>query len=96
MSGRARGKASRNGVGAGFDSPGAPGELSESRGVVVIAFLNDVQERAQAVPEELNEVACGAVQARPFARLHFDELRAAVDFAVARHCPGRGEHVGEL
>jgi peroxiredoxin len=33
----------------------------------------------------------GAVQTMPFARPHFDELLAAIDFAVAKNYPARGE-----
>ncbi len=36
----------------------------------------------------------GAVQTMPFARPHFDELLAAVDFALAKHYPARGEYTG--
>jgi len=38
----------------------------------------------------------GAVQTMPFARPHFDELMAAVDFAVAKEYPARGEYVGAI
>ena len=38
----------------------------------------------------------GAVQTMPFARPHFDELLAAVDFALAKNYPARGEYAGEL
>lgn len=38
----------------------------------------------------------GAVQTMPFARPHFDELLAAVDFAVAKDYPARGEYVGAI
>ena len=38
----------------------------------------------------------GAVQTMPFARPHFDELMAAVDFAVAKDYPARGEYTGEV
>jgi peroxiredoxin len=34
----------------------------------------------------------GAVQTMPFARPHFDELLAAIDFAIAKNYPARGEH----
>jgi peroxiredoxin len=33
----------------------------------------------------------GAVQTMPFARPHFDEMLAAIDFAVAKNYPARGE-----
>ncbi len=36
----------------------------------------------------------GAVQTMPFARPHFDELLAAVDFVLAKNYPARGEYVG--
>ena len=38
----------------------------------------------------------GAVQPMPFARPHFDELMAAVDFAVAKDYPARGEYTGAV
>ena len=38
----------------------------------------------------------GAVQTMPFARPHFDELLAAIDFAVAKDYPARGEYTGEV
>ncbi|MCU0805862.1 MAG: AhpC/TSA family protein [Burkholderiales bacterium] len=38
----------------------------------------------------------GAVQTMPFARPHFDELLAAIDFAVAKGYPARGEYTGPV
>jgi len=38
----------------------------------------------------------GAVQTMPFARPHFDELLGAIDFAIARDYPARGEYAGTL
>jgi peroxiredoxin len=38
----------------------------------------------------------GAVQTMPFARPHFDELLAALDFALAKNYPARGEYAGAL
>ena len=38
----------------------------------------------------------GAVQTMPFARPHFDELLAAIDFAIAKDYPARGEFTGAL
>jgi len=38
----------------------------------------------------------GAVQTMPFARPHFDELLAAIDFAVAKDYPARGEYAGAV
>lgn len=38
----------------------------------------------------------GAVQTMPFARPHFDELLAAIDFALAKNCPARGEYAGAV
>lgn len=38
----------------------------------------------------------GAVQTMPFARPHFDELLAAIDFAVVKNYPARGEYVGGI
>lgn len=38
----------------------------------------------------------GAVQTMPFARPHFDELLGAIDFAIAKDYPARGEYTGAL
>ncbi len=38
----------------------------------------------------------GAVQTMPFARPHFDELLAAIDFVVAKDYPARGEYRGAV
>jgi peroxiredoxin len=38
----------------------------------------------------------GAVQTMPFARPHFDELLAAIDFAIAKDYPARGEYTGTV
>jgi peroxiredoxin len=38
----------------------------------------------------------GAVQTMPFARPHFDELLAALDFALEKNYPARGEHIGAV
>jgi peroxiredoxin len=38
----------------------------------------------------------GAVQTMPFARPHFDELLAAVDYAITKDYPARGEYVGDV
>ncbi|WP_337179508.1 hypothetical protein [Hydrogenophaga borbori] len=42
------------------------------------------------------ELYCNAVQAMPFARPHFDEQIAALDFAMSKNHPGRGEYHGAL
>ena len=38
----------------------------------------------------------GAVQTMPFARPHFDELLAALDFAIEKDYPARGEYTGAV
>jgi len=38
----------------------------------------------------------GAVQTMPFARPHFDELLAALDFALDKNYPARGEYSGAV
>jgi peroxiredoxin len=38
----------------------------------------------------------GAVQTMPFARPHFDELLAALDFALDKNYPARGEFTGAV
>ncbi len=37
-----------------------------------------------------------AWQTMPFARPHFDELLAAIDFAIAKNYPARGEYTGSV
>ena len=38
----------------------------------------------------------GSVQTMPFVRPHFSELLAAVDFAIAKEYPARGEYTGAV
>jgi len=38
----------------------------------------------------------GSVQTMPFVRPHFDELVGALDFAIAKNYPARGEYVGAV
>jgi peroxiredoxin len=38
----------------------------------------------------------GSVQTMPFARPSFQELLAAIDFAIAKNYPARGEYCGEI
>jgi hypothetical protein len=38
----------------------------------------------------------GAVQTMPFARPQFQDLLGAIDFAVAKDYPARGEYTGEV
>ncbi|HNV60251.1 MAG TPA: peroxiredoxin-like family protein [Rhodoferax sp.] len=38
----------------------------------------------------------GAVQTMPFARPHFDELLGAIDFAISKDYPARGEYTGPV
>lgn len=38
----------------------------------------------------------GAVQTMPVARPHFDDLLGAIDFAIAKDYPARGEYTGEV
>lgn len=38
----------------------------------------------------------GAVQTMPFARPHFDELLVALDFALDKNYPARGEYAGPV
>jgi hypothetical protein len=38
----------------------------------------------------------GAAQTTPFARPHFDELLSAIDFALAKNHPTRGDYAGAL
>jgi peroxiredoxin len=38
----------------------------------------------------------GAVQTMPFARPHFDELLMAIDYAISKDYPARGEYTGPV
>ncbi|WP_370869042.1 hypothetical protein [Rhodoferax sp.] len=38
----------------------------------------------------------GAVQTMPFARPPFQDLLGAIDFAIAKNYPARGEYTGEV
>ncbi len=38
----------------------------------------------------------GSVQTMPFVRPHFSELVAALDFAIAKNYPARGEYTGDV
>ena len=38
----------------------------------------------------------GSVQTMPFVRPHFNELVAALDFAIANNYPARGEYTGDV
>jgi hypothetical protein len=38
----------------------------------------------------------GSVQTMPFVRPHFSELVGALDFAIAKNYPARGEYVGPV
>lgn len=38
----------------------------------------------------------GAVQTMPFARPHFDDLLGAIDFAISKDYPARGEYTGAV
>ncbi len=38
----------------------------------------------------------GSVQTMPFVRPHFSELAGALDFAIEKNYPARGEYVGEV
>lgn len=38
----------------------------------------------------------GAVQKMPFVRPHFSELLGALDFAIEKNYPARGEYVGAV
>lgn len=39
---------------------------------------------------------CGSTQTMPFARPSFQDLLGAIDFAVAKDYPARGEYTGSL
>ncbi len=72
--------------------------ISTSRGVTSIG----IEEPAlfaepglfMVTPEQT--LYYGSVQTMPFVRPHFSELVAALDFAIAKDYPARGEYVGEV
>ena len=72
--------------------------ISTSRGTTSIGIEEPAlfSEPAVYIVRPDGTLYYGAVQTMPFARPHFDELLAAIDFAVAKDYPARGEYTGAV
>jgi peroxiredoxin len=72
--------------------------ISTSRGVTSIGIEEPAlfSEPAVFIVRPDGTLYYGAVQTMPFARPHFDELMAAIDFALAKNYPARGEYTGAV
>lgn len=72
--------------------------ISTSRGVTSIGIEEPALFSEPGVFLVRNDgtLFYGAVQTMPFARPHFDELLAAIDFAIAKDYPARGEYIGAV
>lgn len=72
--------------------------ISTSRGLTSIGIEEPAlfSEPGVFIVQADGTLYYGAVQTMPFARPHFDELLGAMDFAIAKSYPARGEHVGAL
>lgn len=72
--------------------------VSTSRGVTSIGIEEPAlfSEPGVFIVRPDDTLYYGAVQTMPFARPHFDELLAAIDFALAKDYPARGEYTGAV
>lgn len=72
--------------------------VSTSRGVTSIGIEEPAlfSEPGVFIVRPDGTLYYGAVQTMPFARPHFDELLAALDFALAKDYPARGEYAGPV
>ena len=72
--------------------------VSTSRGVTSVGIEEPAlfSEPGLFILSPDGKLYYGAVQTMPFARPHFDELLAALDFALAKGYPARGEYAGAL
>jgi peroxiredoxin len=72
--------------------------VSTSRGVTSIGIEEPAlfSEPGLFIVRPDGTLYYGAVQTMPFARPHFDELLAALDFALAKNYPARGEYAGSV
>jgi len=88
-------------MGYGLALPDARGwglYLSTSRGVTSIGIEEPAlfSEPGLFLVRPDGTLYYAAVQTMPFARPHFDELIGALDFAIAKDYPARGEYVGAV
>jgi peroxiredoxin len=72
--------------------------ISTSRGTTSIGIEEPAlfSEPGVFIVQPDGSLYYGAVQTMPFARPHFDELLAALDFALAKNYPARGEYAGAV
>jgi len=72
--------------------------ISTSRGVTSIGVEEPAlfAEPGLFITRPDRTLYYAAVQTMPFARPHFDELIGAIDFAIAKDYPARGEYTGEV
>jgi len=72
--------------------------ISTSRGTTSIGIEEPAlfAEPAVFIVRPDGTLYYGAVQTMPFARPHFDELLAALDFALDKNYPARGEYAGPV
>jgi len=72
--------------------------ISTSRGVTSIGIEEPAlfSEPAVYIVRPDSTLYYGAVQTMPFARPNFADLVGAIDFALAKNYPARGEYTGEV
>ncbi len=72
--------------------------ISTSRGVTSIGIEEPAlfAEPGLFIMRPDRTLYYAAVQTMPFARPHFDELVGAIDFAIAKDYPARGEYTGAV
>jgi peroxiredoxin len=99
MADKLRAPALRMGYGLGLADARAWGlYISTSRGVTSIGIEEPAlfSEPGVFIVRPDGTLYYGAVQTMPFARPHFDELLAALDFALDKNYPARGEYAGPV
>jgi peroxiredoxin len=72
--------------------------ISTSRGVTSIGIEEPAlfSEPGVFIVRPDGTLYYGAVQTMPFARPHFDDLLGAIDFALTKNYPARGEYSGAV
>ena len=72
--------------------------ISTSRGITSIGIEEPAlfSEPGVFIVRADSTLYYAAVQTMPFARPHFDELLGALDFALAKNYPARGEYIGAV
>ncbi len=99
MADKLRAPALRIGYGLGLAQARAWGlYISTSRGTTSIGIEEPAlfSEPGVFIVRPDGALYYGAVQTMPFARPHFDELLAALDFALGKNYPARGEYAGPV